>query len=131
MPRPLNEKLTRREREIMNALFALNNRASAEEIRARLPKPPSDGSVRVMLSRLERKGWLTHQQDGLRYIYSATISPATAKKSALKQFLDTFFGGSLGAMMKSLVAEEQWSDEELEALRGEINRVRKERKHQS
>ena len=126
-----SEKLTRREREIMNALFALGNRASAEEIRGRLTKPPGDWSVRVMLSRLERKGWLKHQQDGVRYIYSATISPKAAKRTALKQFLDTFFGGSLGEMMKALVAEEPWTDEELDALKGEINRVRRERKNQS
>ena len=49
-----HERLTRREREIMNAVFALGNRASAEEIRARLTSPPSDSSVRVMLARLER-----------------------------------------------------------------------------
>ena len=33
-----HERLTRREREIMNAVFALENRASAEDIRARLAK---------------------------------------------------------------------------------------------
>jgi hypothetical protein len=49
--------LTRREREIMNALFALGNRASAEAIRVRLTDPPSDSSVRVMLARLEKKGY--------------------------------------------------------------------------
>src|SRR5215472_3526208 len=88
------EHLTRREREIVNALFALGNRASAEDIRARLSDPPSDSSVRVMLARLERKGYLRHQQDGLRYLYSATLSPTAAKRTALRQFLETFFGGS-------------------------------------
>lgn len=125
------EKLTRREREIMNALFSLGNRASAEEIRGRLTSPPRDGSVRVMLARLERKGCLKHQADGPRYLYSATISPAAAKRTALKQFLDTFFGGSMGQMMKALVSEERWGDEELDALQGEIDRVRKERKKHS
>src|SRR5215813_13932794 len=93
------ERLTRREREIMNAVFALGNRASAEEIRARLSNPPSDSSVRVMLTRLEKKGLLKHQQDGVRYLYSATISPAAAKRNTLQQFVQTFFGGSLHQMM--------------------------------
>ena len=62
----------------MNAVFALDNRASAEDVRAKLTAPPSDSSVRVMLARLERKGFLRHQQDGLRYIYSDTMSPAVA-----------------------------------------------------
>ena len=121
--------LTRREREIMNTLFALGNRASAEAIRARLTDPPSDSSVRVMLARLEKKGYLKHQQDGVRYLYSATISPAAAKRTALQQVVQTFFGGSLKQMMTSLVAEGSWSDDELDSLKAEIERVRKERKH--
>jgi predicted transcriptional regulator len=114
----------------MNAVFALGNRASAEDIRARLTNPPGDSSVRVMLARLEKKGHLKHQQDGLRYLYAATTSPAVAKRTALQQYLQTFFGGSLRQMMTALVGEASWTDEELDELRNEIDRVRKERKNQ-
>jgi len=124
------DHLTRREREIVNALFALGNRASAEEIRARLSSPPGDSAVRVMLARLEKKGWLKHQQDGLRYIYSATISRSAARRAALRQHLQTFFGGSLQQMMTALVGEADWTDEELDALKDEIERVRQERRNQ-
>jgi predicted transcriptional regulator len=130
MPTKMTERLTRREREIMNAVFAFGNRASAEEIRKRLANPPSDSSVRVMLARLEKKGCLKHQQDGLRYIYSATISQTVAKRTALRQYLETFFGGSLQAMMTTLVTDASWTDEELDALKREIERVRKDRKKQ-
>jgi predicted transcriptional regulator len=115
----------------MNAVFSLGNRASAEEIRMRLTDPPGDSSVRVMLTRLEKKGCLKHQQDGPRYIYSATVSPAVAKRTALQQYVQTFFGGSLRQMMTALVSEASWTDEELEVLRVEIDRVRQERKNQS
>ena len=115
----------------MNAAFALGNRASAEEIRARLVAPPGDSSVRVMLARLEKKGCLKHHQDGLRYLYSATISPAAAKRTALQQFVGTFFGGSLRQMMTALVADSSWSDDELDALKEEIDRIRQERKKKS
>src|ERR1035438_10029740 len=93
-PQTIAERLTRREREIMNALFALGNRACAEDIRARISTPPGDSAVRGMLTRLEKKGYLKHQQEGLRYIYSATISPAAAKRTALGQYLQTFVGGA-------------------------------------
>jgi predicted transcriptional regulator len=126
-PRRRTDHLTRREREIVNALFALANRASAEEIRARLLDPPSDSSVRVMLARLERKGVLKHQVDGLKFVYSATTSPSVAKRNALQQYLQTFFGGSLPRMMTALVAESSFSEDELDALKAEIDRVRKER----
>jgi BlaI family transcriptional regulator, penicillinase repressor len=131
MPKADSTLLTRREREIMNAVFALGNQASADEIRTRLMNPPSDSAVRVMLTRLEKKGYLKHQYDGPRYVYSATVSPAVAKRTALQQYLQTFFGGSLRQMMTALVAEASWTDDDLEALKDEIDRVRKERKKQS
>ena len=125
---PPPEKLSRREREIMDALFALANRASAEEIRARMTNPPSYSAVRAMLVRLETKGYVRHVEDGLRYIYSATTSPAAARRAALQQYLRVFFGGSVGQMVTSLLTQEAWTDDELDALQAEIERVRRERK---
>lgn len=126
-PSPPPEKLSRREREIMEAVFALANRASAEDIRARMTDPPGYSAVRAMLARLEAKGYLRHTEDGPRYIYSATTSPASARKAALQQHLRVFFGGSLGQMMTALLNHESWTNEELDALQAEIDRVRKER----
>jgi len=127
-PKRRHQHLTRREREIVNALFALDNRASADDIRGRLTDPPTDSSVRVMLARLEKKGVLKHQVEGQKFVYSATTSPATAKKTALQQCLQTFFGGSLTQMMTALVADASFSEDDLDALKAEIDRVRKERK---
>jgi predicted transcriptional regulator len=123
-----SQHLTRREREIMHAIFALNNRASAEDIRAQLSDPPSDSSVRVMLTRLEDKGLVRHQSQGLRFVYSATMSPAAAQRTAVQQLVHTFFGGSFARMVAALVREGSWSDEEIEVLRSEVERARKERK---
>lgn len=125
---PPAERLTRREREIMNAIFALDNRASAEDVRERLTHPPSYSAVRAMLVRLETKGYVRHRQEGVRYIYSATTSHAAARRSALRQYLRTFFGGSLGQMMTALLTQESWTEQQLDALHAEIERVRKERK---
>jgi len=122
------ERLSRREREIMHAVFALDNRASAEEIRARLVDPPGYSAVRAMLARLEAKGHLRHRQDGLRYIYSATTAPGTAKRNALQHYLGVFFGGSRGQLVTALLQDEAWSDAELEELEQMIARARKERR---
>jgi predicted transcriptional regulator len=128
MPKRAVDRLSAREREIMNAVFALGNRALAEEIRERLTNPPGPSAVRVMLARLETKGYLRHEHDGSRNIYSATTSPAAAKRAALRQCLHTFFGGSLRDMMTALVRDEFWSDDDLAGLRREIDQVRKERR---
>ena len=118
---------TRREREILNALFALGNRATADQIRQRLADPPSDSSVRVMLARLERKGLLLHVQDGVRYIYSATHSPTVAKRSAVTELVNTFFKGSTMHLLTALVRQGTWSDDELDALEAAVERARSER----
>jgi BlaI family transcriptional regulator, penicillinase repressor len=127
LPAPLRQKLTRREREIMDVLFRLGH-AATEEVRECLIDPPSYSAVRAMLVRLETKGHIRHREEGLRYVYAPTTSPAAARRTALKQYVHTFFGGSLGTMVTSLLRQEAWSDEELDALHAEIERVREERK---
>jgi predicted transcriptional regulator len=123
-------KLTRREREIMDILFGLG-RGAAEEIRERLTDPPSYSAVRTMLGRLETKGHIRHHEEGLRYVYEPTTSPTAARRTALKQHVRTFFGGSLGALVTSLLRQEQWTDDELNDLHAELQRAREERKKKS
>jgi BlaI family transcriptional regulator, penicillinase repressor len=120
------DKLSRREREIVNALFAAGNRASAEVIRARLTNPPSSSAVRAMLTRLEAKGVLRHEEENLRYVYSATTSPLAARRALLEQYLRVFYGGSKEELMTTLLTQESWTREELDALQAKIDRVRKE-----
>ena len=126
MPRP--EKLTRREREIMDAIFALGDRASAEEIRERLTDAPGYSAVRAMLVRLEAKGYVRHSEEGLRYVYSPTTRRDTARRAALQQLVRVFFGGSPGEAATALLKHEDWTDTDLDALRAAIDRVRHERK---
>ena len=117
--------LSRREREILNAIFAAGNRASSEEIRARLANPPSSSAVRAMLTRLEAKGAIRHEEEGLRYVYSATTSPVAARRAALQEYVRVFFAGSREELMTTLLTQESWSAEELDALQQQIDRARK------
>ena len=128
MGRPSAEQLTRREREIMDVVFALGNRATAEDIRTRLTDPPSYSAVRTMLTRLEQKGHVRHQVQGTRYVYSATASPSTAKRAALRRYLGVFFDGSRKGLVASLLRDEAWTGDELDALQSEIDRARRQRR---
>jgi BlaI family penicillinase repressor len=128
MASPPHEKLTRREREIMNAIFALGDRASAEDVRARLTDPPSYSAVRAMLAKLEAKGYVRHREEGLRYIYAPTKSRAAAQRNALRNLVRVFFAGSPGQTATALLRQEAWTDEEIDALGAEIDRVRKTRR---
>jgi predicted transcriptional regulator len=128
MKRSVPERLSRREREIMDAIFALDNRASVEDIRGRLVDSPSYSATRTMLTRLVEKGYLRHQAQGNRYIYSATVSPAAAKRAGLQRFLGVFFDGSRHNLVASLLRDETWSEDELDSLQSEIDRARKQRR---
>ena len=125
---PKNEKLSRREREIMDVLYGLGDNASAEEIRARLIDPPTYSAVRAMLVKLEAKGVIKHRAEGLRYVYSPVASRTAAQKKAVSQLMRVFFGGSASEAATALIKQEKWTDDELDALRQQIDQVRKNRR---
>jgi len=120
--------LSRREREILEVIFAIGEEASAEEIREKLSDPPSYSAVRAMLTKLEAKGAVKHKEKGLRYVYTPTVPRRTARKSALRRLVDVFFEGSKGQAVTALLQGERWSDDELDELSREIERVKRERR---
>jgi len=124
----MHTKLSRREREIMDVLYALGDNATAEEIREKLSDPPSYSAARAMLAKLEAKGLIKHRAEGLRYVYSPVASRTTAQKKAVSNLMRVFFGGSASQAVAALLKQESWSDDELAALRDEIEQVRKNRR---
>jgi predicted transcriptional regulator len=114
----------------MDALFALKDPASAEEIRERLSDPPGYSAVRAMLVRLEAKGYVRHREEGLRYVYSPTKSRVSAQRGALEKLVSVFFGGSPSQTVTALLKQETWTGDELDALSAEIEHARRERKRQ-
>ena len=121
------QHLTRRERQIMDALRELGDEASAEEIRGKLPDPPSYSTVRALLAKLEAKGVIRHKEKGLRYVYLPTTPRSAARRSALEGLVRVFFGGSAGEAVGALLEAEDWKDDELDELSRRIRKMRKER----
>ena len=74
----------------MDALFALEDGASAEDVRQRLTDPPGYSAVRAMLVRLEAKGYVRHREEGLRYVYVPIKSRASAQRTALDKLVHVF-----------------------------------------
>src|SRR4030095_9806491 len=85
----LYAELGRRERQIMDVLFS-QQRATAAEVLAALPDPPSYSSVRSMLRLLEQKGYVQHEWDGPRYVFRATGSREQLQHAAARHMLRTF-----------------------------------------
>lgn len=119
--------LGRRERQIMEVVYRLG-RASASEVRAQLPDPPSYSAVRGMLRLLEEKGHLRHAQDGIRHVYSPTVPQADIRETTMRHVLRTFFAGSTAVAMATLLeaADEPPSDDELDALARLIEQAREQ-----
>ena len=107
--------LGKRERQIMDALYA-RGRASVAEVLESLPQPPSYSSVRAMLRYLEDKGHLHHEEDGPRYVYVPTASKQEVRKSALGHVVRTFFDGSVSSVVAALIENSELSSDEYERL---------------
>jgi BlaI family penicillinase repressor len=118
--------LSRRERQIVDILYS-QGRATAAEVQAALPDPPSYSAVRAMLRILEDKGHVRHEQDGPRYVYVPTIARDNAKRSALRHMLQTFFDGSAEQAISALLDESstRLSDRELDRLARMIDQARR------
>ncbi|MBB6050655.1 BlaI/MecI/CopY family transcriptional regulator [Armatimonas rosea] len=121
----MKDALSRRERQLMDILFARGS-ASVAEVCTALPDPPSYSAVRALLRILEEKGHLAHREEGKQYIYFPTQERPVAAQSALKRVVQTFFGGSVERAVTALLTEEetQLSDDELARLSELIARTK-------
>ena len=124
---PAAETLTRRERQIMDILYA-RGRATAHEVLADLADPPSYSAVRALLRLLEERGHITHEQEGTRYIFLPAVARGDARKTALAHVVKTFFEGSVAQAVATLVesSRTKLSREELDRLGDMIDRAKKE-----
>jgi len=127
MTKQTHSNLSRRERQIMDIIYK-RAQATAMEVMENLPAAPGYSAVRAMLRLLEEKGYLKHQQDGLRYVYLPTLSREKARQSALKQMLQTFFDDSTEDAVATLlhVSKSKLSKTDLDRLSKLIDEARKE-----
>jgi BlaI family penicillinase repressor len=95
-------KLSRREQEILDIVYARGH-ATAAEVREAMHEAPTDAAVRTTLRILVAKGHLRIKQDGPRYDYWPTVPREAARRSALQHVLHTFFGGSTESALATLL----------------------------
>src|SRR5512143_2537148 len=117
--------LSRRERQILDILYS-RGRATAAEIQAALPDPPSNSATRALLRILEDKGHIRHESDGPRYVFLPKVSRQKARTAALKHMLTTFFDGSAAEAAAALVdgSAAKMSEKDLDQLQALIERTR-------
>jgi len=113
----MHEKLSRRERQIMDVIYAAGS-ATAGQVYAALDDPPSDATVRKLIRVLEAKGHLTHRRSGREYVYRPTVARSRASREAAKRLLTTFFDGSAPRAVAALlsVSKDRLSAADVERL---------------
>jgi len=117
--------LSKRERQIMDVLYRLG-RGTAAEVMEQVEGAPGYSTVRTQLRVLERKGHVTHEEEGLRYVYTPTVPRHSARRSALKHLVDTFFEGSTTKAVAALLGGEasRVSDEDLARIEDLVKNAR-------
>jgi len=119
-------QLSRRERQIMDALFE-SGELSAQDVRAVIPDAPGYSAVRALLAKLVEKKIVDFREDGPRYIYFPVVAHEEARTSALQKMLKTFFGGSTAAAVNALLGmnKEKLSADEIDQLQQAIDEAAK------
>lgn len=114
---PTHKGLTRRESQVMEVIYALQE-ATAKEVRAQLPNAPSYSAVRSVLTRLVEQGHLKYRESGPRYVYAPAAPRKRLGQAALRKVVDTFFDGSPLRTMNALlgISASRLSREELDEL---------------
>lgn len=125
MPEPSD--LSRRERQIMDAVFALGE-ATVNQVVETIPSPPTAMAVRRMMHILEEKGHLRRREKGREVIYVPRQAKGKAGRLAFDQVLETFFGGSLEEALAAHLhsRKDQVSNEERQRLIALIDQAKKE-----
>jgi BlaI family penicillinase repressor len=124
---PQDTQLSRRERQIMDALFEAGE-MSAQEVRDAIPDAPGYSAVRALLAKLVEKKVVDFREDGPRYIYFPVVAQEEARTSAMQKLLKAFFGGSTAAAVNALLGmnQEKLSPDEIAQLQDAIERAKKD-----
>ena len=120
--------LTRRERQIMDVLYA-SEEASAADIQQQIPDSPSYSAVRALLRKLMDKGHIEFRQHGAKYLYRPVLPKNDAKKSAVRRLVNTFFDGSPASAVVNLLGSEggDLSASDIEAIEAQLAKLKDER----
>jgi predicted transcriptional regulator len=109
-------RLTRRERQIMQAIHA-RGEATAKQVAAAITDPPSNTAIRTMLTNLVEKKILRFRKQGREYVYLPASSPDKTRRGALRNLMSVFFGGSIESLLASHLSDPQTPLDEETLLR--------------
>ena len=121
MPPKKSITLTEAELRLMKLLWERGESAVAEVVTAVADETPlAYNSVLTTIRVLERKGYVTHRQEGRAFLYSACVAQQEASRAEVQHMLARFFGNSRERLLLSLLGDDEISADELRRLKETI-----------
>ena len=121
----LGGNLSKREHQIMDLAYE-RGAIVATDLEEALSGNISNSAVRSYLRALEAKGFLRHEEEGVRFVYKPTQERNAVAQSEAGRLLKTFFGGSVSSVLATLLNEKEVNvtDSELDEMRRMIEEAR-------
>lgn len=118
MPRKSSPTLTEAELQLMEIIWERGEGTVADVVAALPPNSQlAYSTVLTTLRILERKGYLSHIQEGRAFIYKPVVDQKQARQSALKHLLSRFFNNSPELLVLNVMEQEELDLDELERLK--------------
>jgi predicted transcriptional regulator len=118
MPPKRSITLTEAELRLMRVLWERGESAVSDVVTAVAESTPlAYTSVLTTIRILEKKGYVSHRQEGRAFLYSPCIAQQEASRSEVRHMLQRFFGNSRESLLLSLLGDEEIAPDELKRLR--------------
>lgn len=121
MPPKRSITLTEAELRLMKVLWLRGESAVSDLVSAVADETPlAYTSVLTTVRILEKKGYVTHRQEGRAFLYTPSVAEHEASRSEVRHVLQRFFGNSRERLLLSLLGDDEITAEELERLKQTI-----------
>jgi predicted transcriptional regulator len=98
----LSPELGELERQVLQIVWRSSD-ITADQVRQTLSRPLKESTVRTVLTRLERKGFVTHAVRQRTFLYRAAKPRGQVAARAVKRIADWFCNGSLDEVLVGMV----------------------------
>ena len=121
----LGGNLSKREHQIMDLAYERGS-IVATDLEEALSGNISNSAVRSYLRALEAKGYLRHEEEGVRFVYKPIKARDAVARGEASRLVKTFFGGSVSSVLATLLTDKELelSDNDLAEMRKMIDEAR-------
>jgi len=98
----------------------LNGKQIAEEL---TEESWSYVTVKTLINRLLKKGFLNFEKQGRHYLYSTTLTKKDYLKRENKNFIERMYSGSFSGLFAAFTEHEHISEKELKEIKKMINEM--------